>query len=64
MKLSQDLSMLITGAEDGSIFITKVSIYTEGLALKPSQITGDSAWKKIIGNPYYLDHYNFTSVGI
>ena len=36
MKIIHDFSMIITGAQDGSIFISKINAYSDGIAITDS----------------------------
>ena len=36
LKIIHDFSLLISGAEDGSIFISKINAYSDGIAISDS----------------------------
>lgn len=33
MKITSDYSLLISGGEDGSVFITKINVFSDGIAI-------------------------------
>lgn len=33
MKITSDYSLLVSGGEDGSVFITKINVFSDGIAI-------------------------------
>lgn len=65
LKVTPDYSLLISGAEDGSVFISRINAISEGIPVNDPEVL--SAFKSSYKNYktlYYLQHYLTTSFGI
>lgn len=51
LKIIHDFSLLISGAEDGTVFISKINAYSDGMAITDSEIMHSLK----IGNQNYLN---------
>ena len=62
MRVTPDYAFLITGAEDGSVFISRISAVSEGIPVNDPELL--SAFKSSYKNfktLYYLQHYLSTN---
>ena len=65
LKMSPDFTLLISGAEDGSIFISRINAVSEGIPVNDPELL--SAFKSSYKNfktLYYLQHYLSTNTTI
>lgn len=62
LKIIHDYSLLISGAEDGTIFISKVNVYSDGMAITDSEIIHSlKIGSKNYTNLFYLQNYTITN---
>ncbi len=65
LKIIHDFSLLISGAEDGSIFISKINAYSDGIAITDAEIMHSlKSGNKNYTNLFYLQNYMITSSAI
>jgi len=65
LRVTHDYSLLISGAEDGSIFISRINAISEGIPVNDAEVL--SSFKSSYKNYkslYYLQHYMNTSSSI
>ena len=65
IKIVHDFSYIITGSEDGCIFISKITPYSDGMAVNDSSILHTfKVNKKNYTSLYYLQNYMYTNNSI
>ncbi len=65
LKIIHDYSLLISGAEDGTIFLSKINAYSDGIAITDSEIMHSlRSGSKNYTNLFYLQNYMITSSAI
>lgn len=65
LKIVHDFSYLVSGSEDGSIFISKITPYSDGMVVNDSSILHTfKANKKNYTSLYYLQNYLCTNNGM
>lgn len=65
LTIIHDFSLLISGAEDGSIFISKINAYSDGIAISDAEIMHSLRNNnKNFTNLFYLQNYMITSSAI
>lgn len=65
LKITHDYGLLISGAEDGSIFISKVNAISDGIPVNDAEVL--SSFKSSYKNYktlFYMQHYLNTSSAI
>lgn len=56
IKIVHDFSYLITGAEDGTVFISKITAFSDGMVVNDSSILHTFKVKKNYSSLYYLQN--------
>lgn len=65
MKITHDFSYLITGAEDGTIFISKITAFSDGLVVSDASILHTfKVNKKNYTSLYYMQNFMCTNNSI
>ena len=65
LKIVHDFSYLVSGSEDGSIFISKITPYSDGMVVNDSSILHTfKVNKKNYTSLYYLQNYLCTNNGM
>ena len=65
VKIVHDFSYLVSGSEDGSIFISKITPYSDGMVVNDSSILHTfKVNKKNYTSLYYLQNYLCTNNGM
>jgi WD40 repeat protein len=65
LKISPDYNLLISGAEDGSIFISRIIAHSDGIAVSdPEVLSSFKSNYKNYKSLYYLQNYMNTSISI
>lgn len=65
MKITHDFSYLITGAEDGTIFISKITAFSDGMVVSDASILHTfKVNKKNYTSLYYMQNFMCTNNSI
>lgn len=65
MKMVNDFSLLISGGQDGSVFISKINAFSDGIAITDAEVMHSlKPTHKNYTNLFYLQDYMITSSAI